>query len=134
MNLGKKKKLAERTFKVGKDRIVFLKSGLEDIKDAITKQDMRDLQKMGVIIIKKRKGRKKVGKGRKRTVGNVRKRPKKRKQQYVKITRKLRGYVSELKKQGKISGEEARDLRKKIRNKSFRNKSHLKEHIGGIKK
>ncbi len=134
MNLRKKKELAERTFKVGKNRIAFLKSGLEDIKDAITKQDMRDLQKTGVIIIKGKKGRRKVRKKRKRTAGNVRKRPKKRKQQYVKITRKLRAYVSELKKQGKISDEEAKELKKKIRNKDFRSKAHLKEHIGGIEK
>jgi ribosomal protein L19E len=59
---------------------------------------------------------------------------KKRKQQYVTLTRKLRGYVSELKKQGKISGEETEDLRKKIRNRIFRSKAHLKEHIGEITK
>jgi len=131
MNLAKKKKLAERTFKVGKKRIVFLKSGLEDIKDAITKQDMRDRYEEGTIIIKEKKGRTKIRKRKKRTAGNVRKRVKKRKQQYATITRKLRGYVLELKKQGRISNEEAKDLRKKIRNRIFRSKSHLKEYVGG---
>jgi len=130
MNLAKKKKLAERTFKVGKKRIVFLKSGLEDIKDAITKQDMRDRYEEGTIIIKEKKGRTKIRKRKKRTAGNVRKRVKKRKQQYATITRKLRGYVLELKKQGRISNEEAKDLRKKIRNRIFRSKSHLKEYVG----
>ena len=102
MNLAKKKKLAERTLGVGKERIVFLKSRLEDIKDAITKQDIRDLYKDGAIIIKEKKGRKKSRKKKRRTMGNVRKRVKKRKEQYVTLTRKLRGYVSELKKQDKI--------------------------------
>ncbi len=134
MNLAKKKKLAERTLGVGKGRIVFLKSRLEDIKDAITKQEMRDLYEDGAIIIKEKRGRKKVRKGRKRTAGNVRKRVKKRKQQYVKITRKLRVYVSELRKQGKISNEEAGNLRKKIRNRSFRSKAHIKEYVEGMAK
>lgn len=134
MNLAKKKKLAERTFKVRKERIVFLKSGHEDIKDAITKQDMRDQLKEGIIIIKEKKGRRKVRKKKRRTAGNVRKKVKKRKQQYVTITRKLRKYVSELKKKGKISNKDAEDLRKKIRNRAFRSKAHLKEHIGEIEK
>ncbi len=134
MNLAKKKKLAERTFGVGKERIVFLKSGLEDIKDAITKQDIRDRYKDGAIIIKEKKGRKKSRKKKRRTMGNVRKRVKKRKEQYVTLTRKLRGYVSELKKQGKISNKDAEDLRKKIRNRIFRSKAHLKEYVGGIEK
>jgi hypothetical protein len=36
MNLGKKKALASRALKVGKKRIVFIKSRLEDIKEAKT--------------------------------------------------------------------------------------------------
>ena len=59
MNLGKKKMLASRTLKVGKERIVFVKGRLEEIKDAITKQDIRDLNKEGAILIKDVKGRKK---------------------------------------------------------------------------
>ena len=59
---------------------------------------------------------------------------KKRKKDYVVLTRKLRKYVSEMKKQGKISKEEANEIRKKIRNKIFRSKSHLKEQIAVMKK
>ena len=50
------------------------------------------------------------------------------------MTRKLRGYVNEMKKQGKISKEEADKIRKKIRNKVFKSKAHLKEYIGGLKR
>ena len=35
MNLSKKKKLAKKTFNVGEDRIVFLESRLDEIKEAI---------------------------------------------------------------------------------------------------
>ena len=135
MNLSKKKELAKRTFSVGENRIVFVESRLKDIKEAITKQDMRDLRQDKAIIIKEKKGRKKViRKGGGRSKGNIRKKRKKRKKDYVVLTRKLRKYVLEMKNQGKISKEEVDDIRKKIRNKIFRSKSHLKEYIEGLRK
>jgi len=135
MNLSKKKELAKRTFGVGEDRIVFVESRLNDIKEAITKQDMRDLRQDKAIIIKEKKGRKKViRKRRRRSTGNIRKKINTRKRDYVILTRKLRKYVLEIKNQGKISKEEVNDIRKKIRNKAFRSKSHLKEHIEGLRK
>ena len=134
MNLSKKKKLAKRTFGVGENRIVFVESRLNDIKEAITKQDMRDLRQDKAIIIKEKKGRKKVIRKRRRSTGNIRKKINTRKRDYVILTRKLRKYVSEIKNQGKISKEEVDDIRKKIRNKAFRSKSHLKEYIEGLRK
>ena len=134
MNLSKKKELAKRTFGVGEDRIVFVESRLNDIKEAITKQDMRDLRQDKAIIIKEKKGRKKVIRKRRRSTGNIRKKINTRKKDYVILTRKLRKYVSEMKNQRKISKEEVNDIRKKIRNKTFRSKSHLKEYIEGLRK
>jgi large subunit ribosomal protein L19e len=135
MNLKKKKALVTRTLKVGKERIVFLKSRMDEIKEAITKNDIRSLQKEGAIVIKNIKGRRKIKKkGKKRSVGNIRKKVNKRKQEYVKMTRKLRNYVAEMKKQGKLSKEEIKDIRKKIRNKAFKSKAHLKEYLGGLRK
>ncbi len=43
MNLRTKKELAAKALKVGKERIVFVEARLDEIKEAITKQDMRDL-------------------------------------------------------------------------------------------
>src|SRR3989344_6489486 len=98
MNLSKKKALAARTLNVGKKRIVFLQSRLNEIKEAITKQDIRDLQKRGVIIIREVKGRRKnMKKAGKRSVGNVRKVVNKRKQEYLILTRKLRKDVWNMK-------------------------------------
>jgi len=135
MNLGKKKSLATRTLKVGKERIVFLRSRMDEIKEAITKNDIRSLQKEGAIIIKDIKGRRKIKKKSKnKGTGNVRKKVNKRKQEYVKMTRKLRNYVAEMKKQGKLSKEEIEDIRKKIRNKVFKSKAHLKEYVGGLRR
>ncbi len=134
MNLGKKKKLAARTFNVGKERIVFVNARLEEIKEAITKRDIRDLHEAGAILIKEIKGRKtKRTKSKRKSKGNVRKKIRNRKKNYVILTRKLRGYLRGMKEQGNLSKEDFRNLRKKIRNREFKSKSDLKEHIGGNK-
>src|SRR4030042_1929609 len=96
MNLRKKKTLAAKTFGVGESRIKFVNARLEEIKEAITKQDIRDLQKDGAIIVIKIKGRKRHEKRKKRNIENMRKNINKRKKEYMKITRKLRKYLSEI--------------------------------------
>lgn len=132
MDLGKKRSLAARTFGVGESRITFVKPRLDEIKEAITKQDIRDLYKDGAIQIKNIKGRKRiVRKKKKRTTADIRKKVNKRKTNYVLLTRKLRKYLSE--SESKLTDQEKKDIRKKIRNKFFRSKSHMREHIGGKK-
>ena len=115
MNLRTKKELAAKALKVGKDRVVFVRARLEEIKEAITKQDIRDLHKEGVIKVKEIKGRKKNVKKRKKSPGKIRKNVNTRKRDYVIMTRKLRGYVAEMKKRGELSAEEVTDIKKKIR-------------------
>jgi large subunit ribosomal protein L19e len=134
MNLRNKKQLAIKTLGIGKSRIIFMQSRLDEIKEAITKQDIRDLKKEGAIVIKEVKGKKKVEKKKKRGPGNIKKKLNTRKQDYVIMTRKLRGYVAELKKREELSREEVIDIRKKIRNKKFKSKAHLKGYIGGLRK
>ena len=135
MNLKKKKQLTIRALKIGKARVAFVDSRIKEIKEAITKQDIRDLVSDGAIVIKEIKGRKKVvNKKTKRSPGNVKKKVNKRKQDYMIMTRKLRKYVKAVRSQGKIDRDESLEIRKKIRNKSFKSLAHLKEHIGGIKK
>ena len=135
MNLRNKKELAAKTFRVGKDRVVFVKERLEEIKEALTRRDMRDLKEDNAILIKTRKGRKKVERRkRKKGPGKIKKKANKRKQEYVKLTRKLRAYVSELKKQKVLNAEEIKDIRNKIRNRVFKSKSHLQQYVRGLKK
>lgn len=135
MNLNKKKNLAARTFGVGKARIQFINARLEEIKEAITKQDIRDLKTEGAIKIKEIRGTKKnLSKKPRRSPGNIRKKVNKRKERYVILTRKLRAYGAEMQKHGKISKEELKDIRKKIRNKAFRSQTHLRDYIGGLEK
>jgi large subunit ribosomal protein L19e len=133
MNLKKKKQLAMRTFGVGEKRIAFVGPRIEEIKEALTKQDMRDLYKDGAIIIKPISGRKRIEKKKKsRSTGNVRKRVNKRKQEYVALTRKLRKYLYEI--ESKLTKKEKEDLRKKIKNKFFTSKSDFKNYITGVRK
>lgn len=135
MNLRTKKQLAARVLKVGINRIHFASDKFPEIKEAITKQDIKDLHKEGVISIKPIKGRKKIKRRKtKRGPGKIKKKINKRKQTYVKITRKLRGYLKELKNQGEIDKRLYWELRKKIRMRTFRSRAHLKEYLESIKK
>ena len=136
MNLRKKKELASRTLGLGKSQIVFLESRKDEIKEAITKQDIKELKKDGAIIIKEMKGRKKKKKVKvkQRGTGKIRKKVNTRKKDYVILTRRLRSIVAEMKKQKRLTQEDATEIRKKIRNKKFKSKAHLGEHIGGLEK
>lgn len=135
MNLRKKKALATKILNVGKKRITFVNSRLDEIKEAITRQDIKDLHKEGAIKIKEIKGSKKnLKKKKKRSTGNIKKKVNTRKRDYVIMTRKLRAYTKEIFKQGKLSKEDVKEIRKKIRNKIFKSKAHLKEYIEDLKK
>lgn len=130
MNLKKKKKLAAKALKVGVERISFNVSRIDEIKEAITKQDMKELNASKAILIKEVKGRKtQTGKKSRRRYGSVRKKVNKSKQEYVKLTRKLRRHLREIKNQDKIDDEKYKELRKKIRMKSFKSKKHMKENM-----
>jgi large subunit ribosomal protein L19e len=130
MNLRNKKILAAKTLGVGKNKIIFNTEGLSEIKEAITKQDIISLYQEGIIGIKPIKGRRKIVKRKtRRGPGKIKRTINKRKQNYVKITRKLRKYIQELKNTEKIDNNTYRDIRKKIRMSIFRSKAHLKEYI-----
>ena len=133
MKLDKKKNLAARTLGVGKGRILFVKERLNEIKEAITKQDIIDLKKDGAIVIKEVKGRRKVIKRKKqRKDGKVKLKVNVRKRNYIIMTRKLRAHLKHLKAQGEISKEDFTDLRKKIRNKYFISLRSMKDHIKSL--
>jgi large subunit ribosomal protein L19e len=128
MQLAKKKELAAKVLKVGKNRIVFIESSLPEIKEAITRQDILDLRKSGAIQIKEVSGRKKIvrRKNRRRT-GKIKKKVNNRKQEYVILTRKLRTFGKHLLNAEKIDKEKYKNIRKMIRAKKFRSKRHLNE-------
>ncbi len=132
MNLEKKKNLAARTLNVGRGRIFFNSARLDEIKEAITKQDIRDLAKDGAIVVKEVKGRKqKYSRKTRRRAGSIKKKQKNSKREYVILTRKLRRYLGEIRES--LTKEKYRMLRKEIKAKTFRNKTYLKDRISQIK-
>ena len=130
MNLRKKKELAAKVLKVGKGRIIFNQKSLPQIKEAITKQDIRSLHEQEIITIKQVTGRRKIKKRKtKRGYGKIKKMVQNRKEIYIKITRKLRRYIMGLRDNGTIDRELYKNLRKKIRMRDFKSKSHLREYL-----
>ena len=130
MNLGKKKELAAKVLKVGKKRIVFNEENLNEIKEAITRQDILDLHKSGAIRIREISGRKKIEKRKnRRRTGRIKKNVNNRKAEYVIITRKLRKFTRGLARTGAINKEENREIRKQIRSRKFKSKRNLKESL-----
>jgi len=135
MKLDKKKRLAARALNVGLGRIAFDNSRLDEIKEAITKQDIKDLLKSKAVIIKPIKGRRKKEKRKTRKrQGKIKKRINQRKKEYVIITRKLRAYIKELRKQGRMDKEKYHKIRREIRSKKFKSKKQLKEYLEGKEK
>ncbi len=132
MKLENKKEFVAKTLEVGKGRIVFNTTRLADLKEAITRQDVRDLYAQGAISIKEPRGRKQhVKRKRRRGFGSVRKRPVNKKRQYITMTRKLRNYVAHIRRQGKLSQEQYIKIRKEIRARAFDSLAQMKEHLGG---
>ena len=133
MQLGKKKALAARVLKVGLERVVFAGGHEDEIKEAITRQDILDLKEAGAIQIKEKKGRKKIVKRKhRRRAGKIKKRVNVRKRDYVLLTRKLRKTTHSLLSQEKINKEMKNKIKKMIRAKKFRSKRHLHEQVGEL--
>ena len=131
MNLKKKKALAAKVLGVGKGRIIFVEPRLNEIKEAITKEDIRSLKADGAIMIREIRGRKLRQNKKKirKSPGNIKKNAKDSKREYMLITRKLRKYMYELRNKNLLTRDNVADLRKKIKNRYFKSKSQLKDYL-----
>lgn len=129
MKLDKKKKLAARVLNVGIERIWLSPARLQDIKEAITRQDIKDLVKDGAIKIKPVTGKRKKQKRKlRRGAGKIKKKVKDKKA-YVKKIRKMRIYLKTLRKADKLSSVEYKKLRRYAKSGIFHDLKHLKEHF-----
>ena len=130
MKLGRKKELAARALGVGVNRIVFNSSRLNEIKEAITKQDMRDLAKDKAIVVREVGGRLKIERRKiRRRQGSVRKKVSDKKGEYMVFVRNLRSHIGQLKQQKKIMPLQFQTLQREIRSKKITNKSQIKEYL-----
>jgi large subunit ribosomal protein L19e len=140
VNLKTKKQLASRVFKVGVNRVVFASDHLDDVADAITRENIRSLFTANTIRIKPivgtSRGRAKVKKiqKKKRGVGQGSKKGAKgarigKKEVYVIKGRSLRYSLKIAKDRKEITIKEFWALYKKIRGNTVRNIAHLRTLI-----
>jgi len=149
MILKSQRRIASDLLKVGRNRILFDPNRLDEIKEAITKTDIRSLikdkaiqskPKTGVsrfrarkIIIQKRKGRKKGTGSRKgkRTARLSRKR------EWVNNVRTQRDLILQLKNKKSITPQTYRIMYRRIKGGFFRSRRHIRLYLtegGFIKK
>ena len=140
-NLKLQKVLAAKTFKVGKDRVKLNFESREDIKNAITKADIRELTEAGDIKVlplvgtsrhrararkaKQKKGRQK-GHGRRKGKASARTPSK---TEWINRVRLQRKTLAELKEKGELTSSNHRMLYLKSKGGFFRSKKHLLQYI-----
>ena len=143
MNLKNKKRLAGILLKRGLKRVWFNPDKLSEIKEAITKDDIRNLIRDGSIrvkpkignsrfrsrklLIQKRKGRRQ-GPGTRKGKSTSRL---PRKREWINRVRKQREFIKLLKDKKAIDAAKYKELRAKVKGGFFRSKRHLKLYLEG---
>lgn len=137
VNLRTKKRLVSRVIGVGIHRIKFDSDHLDDISDAITRENIRSLVTANTIKVKPIKGTsrgrskvKKSQKSKRGTTAGAKKGRKgardKRKPVYVKKVRALRYLLKVSKDRKEITNPQFWELYKKVGGNTVRNKAHLR--------
>jgi large subunit ribosomal protein L19e len=145
MNLNGQRRLAAQVMKVGATRVKFNPERLEEVSEAITKDDIRGLVKNGAISEKpvtgisrgryrarkkqKLKGRSK-GKGKRAGTARART-PKKRK--WIGKIRAIREELKTMRQSKEITPTEYRQLYLQAKGNLFLSRRHLKEQIGRMR-
>jgi large subunit ribosomal protein L19e len=135
--LKSQKRMAAYILKVGINKVYFDPDRLQDIKEAVTKQDIESLiqdkaiKKKPVIGNKKRAHNKKLERkkrGRRKKTGKVRKLNENRKEDYMARIRKIRRYLKAVK--NRIGKEEYARIKRLLRGGQIKNIKELKIKIG----
>ena len=142
MNLRSQRRLASSVMKVGRSRVKFDAERLEDISEALTKDDIRSLVNSKAISKKPKKGisrgrarlrqnQKKLGrhKGMGKRKGTAKARtPKKRK--WINKIRPLRQELKKMRDSKEISPSVYRGLYIQAKGNLFQSRRHLREQMG----
>jgi len=141
MDLKVQKTIAGKVLKVSPKRIRFRSHSLEQIKESITRQDIKDLIKEGSIYKLQEKGvsrvranyiKKQKAKGLRKGLGSRKGKATARlsdKEKWMTKVRALRKHLKALKERAKIQEEAYRNLYRKIKGGFFRSKSHMNLYI-----
>ena len=141
MNLSNQKKLAAKVAKVGVNRISLDVTRIDDLKEAITKADIRSLIKTGAIRVtqtkrpaghraiarhlQRKKGRQR-GHGQRKGTDTART---PRKEQWVRRIRLLRDVLRSYRDGNKMEMKTFADLKQKAKGGFFRSKNHMLFYI-----
>jgi len=135
------KSLASKIAKSSKSKVKLVTSRLEEIKEAITRSDVRALIKDGAINVLPKRGvsrsraratQKQKAKGRQKGHGSRKGRANARepgKEKWMNKIRLQRSFLKELKEKNKLSQEDYKDLYLKSKGGFFRSKRHIKLYI-----
>jgi len=130
------KRIAAKKIGIGKNRVWLNPLRINEIKEAITNQDVNDLIKDGAIKAKAiigRKTRKKRSKTR-RGAGKIKMTVKRSKKRYMMRIRKLRKFIKLLKESSIITSQESKKLRSLSKAGHFKSQRYLKEYVTGVMK
>ena len=144
VNLRAKKRLVSRVTGVGVHRVWFDSERLDDIADAITRENIRSLITAKTIKIKSFTGtsrgrakQKRIQKSKRGTTAGSKKGAKGarigKKQVYVKKIRSLRNLLKMVKDRKEVTNEQFWSLYKKVGGNTVRNKAHLRTLIEDVK-
>lgn len=141
MDLKIQKRIAASLFNTGKKRIWFNPEKLNEIKEAITKRDIKNLLKSGAVVIKQKRNisryriRKKLlqkKKGRQKGIGSRKGTTKARfpaKRAWIIKIRNQKKILKELRDKNLILRKDYRMLYKKAKGGFFRSKRHIEIYI-----
>ncbi|MBU2100933.1 50S ribosomal protein L19e [Candidatus Micrarchaeota archaeon] len=146
MQLNKIRRMAAEILKVGKTKIVFSEKDREKIAESMTKEDVRQLIKDGIVKKRKdnyqskaraRKLKEKKIKGRKRgkgkRKGTIKARTNKKKA-WMKKVRAQRKKLKELKNEGKMEKGQYGKIYRMIKGNYFKGKKYVEAAVKGDKK
>ena len=134
MILKMQRRIAARILRVGENKVWMNPLRLNEIKEAITKQDVLDLIKDGAMTIREKTGIKTKVKRKRKGPGKKKGKSRRGKRDYMMKIRKLRRFIKLLKENSIINTPEARKMRALSKSGYFKSQRHLKEHITGIMK
>src|SRR3989344_282736 len=138
MKLNVQKRIAASLLKAGQNRVVFDNTRLNDIKEAITKADIRRLINDGAIKAKQKKGissfrtnklRLQKRKGKRKGIGSRKGTKTARKRAWITKVRVQRRFIKLLKIKKLVAPETYTKVYKMIKGNQFRSKRHLKLYL-----
>ncbi len=141
MMLRTQRRLAADLLKCGENRVWIDPENIEEIEKAVTRRDVENLIRQGLIKAKKKKGNSRgrirerlIKKAKGHRIGHGSRKGKAtarfpRKRRWIKTIRPIRTYLRELRDKGLIDRKIYRLYYRRAKGGQFKNKAHLKMHL-----